>query len=58
MCNECLQFVRTPVLLKCQHTFCQKCAEPLIKVGYIYTHDKNIFMCPRCRFQTPLKEQG
>ena len=54
LCNECLQVVRTPVLLDCQHTFCLDCAKSLVKSGYIHTHSLKEFMCPKCRLKTQL----
>jgi hypothetical protein len=56
LCHECLRIVREPVVTKCQHAFCRPCADHLVEAGYIQTHSSSVFMCPRCKVKTDLKE--
>lgn len=55
-CNECLNPVHLPALLKCQHTFCIQCCQKLLKIGFIHTHSPHTFSCPRCRTHTLLED--
>jgi len=40
-CSICLDYLNVPKTLTCQHSFCQKCLEPLVENG--------ILRCPLCR---------
>ncbi|RNA36741.1 RING finger nhl-1 isoform X1 [Brachionus plicatilis] len=40
-CPICLELFQNARTLKCQHSFCSKCLEPLVK--------ERIFSCPQCR---------
>lgn len=48
-CDVCLELFENPVLLRCSHTLCTKCATDIIEHG-----NKRAIECPACRHVTEL----
>ena len=53
-CPMCLDQYTEPKLLQCHHVYCKVCLEWLLKRAA----DKTVLVCPTCRKETPVPQEG
>ena len=53
-CSVCLDSLKEPKVLPCQHTFCKRCLEDIVE----RQTDKSSLECPDCRRQVRLPDNG
>ena len=50
VCNICFEYVKSPLLTKCNHMFCEVCLDQWLRIQFQRVHTTT---CPMCRHPLP-----
>ena len=53
-CTICLETIKEPKMLTCQHTYCRECLENLVKKD---GRCAVVIICPECRTKTEVRSK-